>query len=105
MASADPGWWRPAAHLRIPPRHPELVTGRGAAGYDPGMANRAAEDAPGPVGTEPAGEVLAASGIVVTAEGKARWRRLLSEPIPEEALAEGRAMLDETRQRVYGNAA
>lgn len=38
-------------------------------------------------------EVLRRAGIQVTEAGKARWRERLAEPIPEEALAEGRRML------------
>ena len=38
-------------------------------------------------------EVLRAAGFAVTEEGKRRWRERLREPIPAEALAEGRRML------------
>lgn len=38
-------------------------------------------------------EALRRAGIEVTEAGKARWRERLAEPIPDEALAEGRRML------------
>jgi post-segregation antitoxin (ccd killing protein) len=38
-------------------------------------------------------EVLRAAGFTVTEAGKRRWRERLREPIPAEALAEGRRML------------
>lgn len=40
-------------------------------------------------------EVLRRAGIEVTDAGKARWRDRLATPIPDEALTEGRRMLDE----------
>jgi hypothetical protein len=38
-------------------------------------------------------EVLRAAGFTVTEQGKRRWRERLREPIPAEALAEGRRLL------------
>src|SRR5262245_26382485 len=58
-----------------------------------------------PVGTEPTSEVLAASGITVTASGKARWREALSQPIPVTALLEGRLMRERAKARARGEAA
>jgi len=46
-------------------------------------------------GTEPAEKVLREAGMAPTEAGKQRWRELLSQPIPEEALAEGRRWLAE----------
>lgn len=40
-------------------------------------------------------DALRAAGIVVTEEGKARWRDRLAEPIPRDVLEEGRRMLDD----------
>jgi prevent-host-death family protein len=40
-------------------------------------------------------DVLRRVGMEVTEEGKARWRFRLTQPIPAEALAEGRRLLDE----------
>jgi hypothetical protein len=57
------------------------------------------------VGTEPASAVLAASGITVTAAGKARWRQALSQPIPQHALVEGRRMRERAKARARGDAA
>jgi hypothetical protein len=37
-------------------------------------------------------DLLAARGITVTEAGKARWREQLAQPIPADALAEGRRM-------------
>jgi hypothetical protein len=42
-------------------------------------------------------EVLRDAGFQVTAAGKAHWRQRLATPIPAEALAEGKRMLDEAR--------
>jgi len=39
--------------------------------------------------------VLRRAGIEVTEAGKARWRDRLATPIPAEALAEGKRLLDE----------
>lgn len=39
-------------------------------------------------------EVLRRAGIEVTDAGKTRWRDRLAAPISDEALAEGRRMLD-----------
>lgn len=57
------------------------------------------------VGTEPTSAVLAASGIAVTAAGKARWREALSQPIPPSALLEGRLMRERAKARARGEAA
>jgi hypothetical protein len=57
------------------------------------------------VGTEPAEEVLREAGMTPTEAGKQRWRELLSQPIPEEALAEGRRWLAEARDEAHGEAA
>lgn len=40
-------------------------------------------------------EVLRRAGIEVTEAGKARWRDRLAAPIPAEALAEGKRLLDD----------
>lgn len=40
-------------------------------------------------------DVLRRVGMEVTDEGKAHWRSRIAQPIPAEALAEGRRMLDE----------
>ncbi|OZV82509.1 hypothetical protein CA850_09595 [Micromonospora echinospora] len=40
-------------------------------------------------------DVLRRVGMEVTEEGKASWRSRLAQPIPAEALAEGRRLLDE----------
>jgi hypothetical protein len=40
-------------------------------------------------------EVLRRAGIEVTEAGKARWRDRLATPIPADALAEGKRLLDE----------
>jgi hypothetical protein len=40
-------------------------------------------------------EALRRAGIEVSEAGKAHWRRRLSEPIPDEAVDEGRRMLDD----------
>jgi hypothetical protein len=42
-------------------------------------------------------EILRRAGIEVTATGKRRWRKRLARPIPADALAEGRRMLDNPR--------
>ncbi|HZN16672.1 MAG TPA: hypothetical protein VFB84_00490 [Micromonosporaceae bacterium] len=57
------------------------------------------------VGTEPAEKVLREAGIVTTEAGKQRWRSRLHEPIPEEALAEGRRWLAEAHAEAHGEAA
>src|SRR5689334_8538793 len=43
-------------------------------------------------------QILRNLGIVVTEEGKARWRERLSKPISPEALAEGRRMRERARR-------
>lgn len=40
-------------------------------------------------------EILRRAGIEVTQTGKNRWRERLAQPIPADALAEGRRMLDD----------
>lgn len=40
-------------------------------------------------------EILRHAGIEVTEAGKARWRDRLATPIPADALAEGRRLLDQ----------
>ena len=57
------------------------------------------------VGTEPAEKVLREAGMAPTEAGKQRWRELLSQPIPEEALAEGRRWLAEAHDEAHGEAA
>jgi hypothetical protein len=57
------------------------------------------------VGTEPAEKVLREAGMAPTEAGKQRWRERLSEPIPDEALAEGRRWLAEDRAEARGDAA
>ena len=42
-------------------------------------------------------EILRRAGIEVTATGKRRWRKRLARPIPADALAEGRRLLDNPR--------
>lgn len=42
-------------------------------------------------------EILRRAGIEVTATGKSRWRERLAQPIPADALAEGRRILNEAR--------
>ncbi|MEV4755154.1 hypothetical protein AB0J86_08575 [Micromonospora sp. NPDC049559] len=39
-------------------------------------------------------EVLRRAGIVVTEDGKARWRERLARPMPAEVLDEGRRLLE-----------
>jgi hypothetical protein len=57
------------------------------------------------VGTQPAEKVLREAGIVPTEAGKQRWRELLGQPIPAEALEEGRRWLAEGRAEAHGEAA
>jgi hypothetical protein len=40
-------------------------------------------------------EVLRRAGIEVTAEGKARWRERIAQPIPDDVVAEGQRLLNE----------
>jgi hypothetical protein len=77
--------------------------------YPDQMANSASENVEAEltayVGSEPAEEMLREAGIVPTQAGKQRWRELLSQPIPAEALAEGRRWRDEARAEPHGEAA
>jgi hypothetical protein len=68
-------------------------------------SNSAAELAGAQVGTEPVEKVLRDSGIEPTEAGKARWREALRQPIPQDALAEGRRLLAEARAEAHGAAA
>jgi hypothetical protein len=68
-------------------------------------SENAAADLAAYVGTEPAEKVLREAGIVPTEAGKQRWRDRLSQPIPEDALAEGRRWLAEADTEAHGEAA
>jgi hypothetical protein len=66
------------------------------------MAASCADESRAPVAaataTDPGlDEMLREAGFTITAAGKARWRERLAIPIPAEALAEGRRMLDRAR--------